>query len=1149
VKTTPEPSKSCSAAIRRRQPQLRNSRTRSPLLTALVLAAALAHADDTTQYDLVVSLEPQESGLAVQAIVDLPPDRAGQALDFLLTSRLKIDNANVKIETLETAVEDGFQGINGSSLELAQRAGITRYRAQLAPDSSRLELSYTGRIDFGLETQGEEYTRGFSETPGLVGEQGVYLAGSTLWYPYFDDALVSFKLNARAPEGWHLISQGDGSSSGRDSIATWDSAGPVDEIYLVGGPLVRYAAPAGAALAEVYLRDDDPALAEKYLEATARYIEMYRQLIGPYPYGKFALVENFWETGYGMPSFTLLGPQIIRFPFILTSSYPHEILHNWWGNSVFVDYDTGNWCEGLTAYMADHLLKEQVGQAAEYRRDTLKKYRDFVKGDKDFPLAEFRSRHSAATEAVGYGKTLMGFHMLRQQVGDDAFRKAMQSFYRKNRGRKASFADVRAELEATSGLDLERFFADWVTRAGAADLDVTDVLITAADAGYTVSGRLLQRQLEGPFEITVPLVVTTADGPVLESVRMVTGERRFEIATDSLPMMLSVDPAFDVFRLLDVRETAPSIGQIFGESAVIAVLPADEDEATRAAYETIVRRWESPAQSVTVVLDKDVTSLPADRAVWLFGARNSVAPRLFENDPVARVSATESAVTLGSETIPFSGHSTVAITRHPENTAKAVGWITADPEAAFEGLARKLPHYGKYSYLAFAGDEPANIVKGEWAAVDSPLLVDLRPITGRLEPVTPAELPTRAPLAELPALFSGARMMADVEWLAAPAREGRGVGTQGLADSAAYLARQFEAIGLQAAGDEGTFLQAFSSPTGPDGQPHELHNVVGYLPGGNPAFDGQAVVISAHYDHLGYGWPDERAQAEPGAVYAGADDNASGVAVLLELARAYANSSPPPRTLVFLAVSGEEAGMLGSAHYAQNAAPVPASGIRAVINMDTVGRLGNQPVQVLGTESATEWPHVFRGVGFTTGIATRSVPGATASSDQQSFINAGVPGVQIFTGAHIDYHRPTDTMDKVDVDGMIKVATVVREATGYLVAREEPLTLTGAGVSTAATDQTQASAAGDRRRVSFGTVPDFAWQGPGVRVESVVGGSPAEKAGIRAGDVITAIDGSAVADLGAFSEQLKRYAPGDRITATGERDGQAFEVDMELIAR
>ena len=106
---------------------------------------------------------------------------------------------------------------------------------------------------------------------------------------------------------------------------------------------------------------------------------MYRGLIGPYPYTKFAMVENFWETGYGMPSFTLLGPSVLRFPFILTSSYPHEILHNWWGNSVFVDYASGNWCEGLTAYLADHLIQEQRGTGATYRRNTLQKYRDYVR--------------------------------------------------------------------------------------------------------------------------------------------------------------------------------------------------------------------------------------------------------------------------------------------------------------------------------------------------------------------------------------------------------------------------------------------------------------------------------------------------------------------------------------------------------------------------------------------------------------------------------------------------------------------------------------------------------------------------------------------------------------------------------------------------
>ena len=178
---------------------------------------------------------------------------------------------------------------------------------------------------------------------------------------------------------------------------------------------------------------------------------MYRSLIGPYPYGKFALVENFWETGYGMPTFTLLGPEVVRFPFIINSSYPHEILHNWWGNSVFVDYQSGNWCEGLTAYLADHLIAEQRGAGDEYRRSTLQRYRDYVKAGRDFPLSEFRARSSAAEEAVGYGKALMGDHMLRRAIGDEGFRKVVARFYHDFRGKRATFRDLQRTAETVSG--------------------------------------------------------------------------------------------------------------------------------------------------------------------------------------------------------------------------------------------------------------------------------------------------------------------------------------------------------------------------------------------------------------------------------------------------------------------------------------------------------------------------------------------------------------------------------------------------------------------------------------------------------------------------------------------------------------------------
>ena len=315
-------------------------------------------------------------------------------------------------------------------------------------------------------------------------------------------------------------------------------------------------------------------------------------------------------------------------------------------------------------------------------------------------------------------------------------------------------------------------------------------------------------------------------------------------------------------------------------------------------------------------------------------------------------------------------------------------------------MATKLPHYGKYSYLAFEGGEPTNIASGEWANNDSPLRADLRSAEQRAAgPVTAAPQPARKPLAELPAVFSEERLKQHVDYLASPEMEGRGLGSTQLEEAAAYIAGEFANAGLAAAGDDGSYLQGFTVEEGEDGQPHRVHNVIGYLPGTNPAYADQAVLITAHYDHLGHGWPDVR-QSDAGRIYPGADDNASGVAVLIELARNFAAGAPPERNLVFVAFSAEEAGLLGSRYYVEHPRPAPLEGIVGVINLDSVGRLEDQPLSVLATGSAMEWPFVFRGVSAVTGIPSESIASAAASSDQQSFIDRGVPGVQIFTGAH-----------------------------------------------------------------------------------------------------------------------------------------------------
>jgi hypothetical protein len=414
-------------------------------------------------------------------------------------------------------------------------------------------------------------------------------------------------------------------------------------------------------------------------------------------------------------------------------------------------------------------------------------------------------------------------------------------------------------------------------------------------------------------------------------------------------------------------------------------------------------------------------------------------------------------------------------------------------------------------------------------------------------------LPGRKALAELPPVFSQKALLDHVAWLSAPEREGRGVGTKGLEAAADYIAAAFKSYGLQPGGDGGTYFQPFPSPKTPSGAPVTLRNVIGVLPGSKAEWAGQSALLTAHYDHLGLGWPDVH-KGDEGKLHPGADDNASGVAVMLELAKALASGEKPQRTIAFVAFAGEESGLLGSKHYVEHPAFALDRTI-GVINLDTVGRLFDKKVSVIATGTATEWQHIFRGAGFVTGVEGRMIPDALESSDQKSFIDKGVPAVQIFTDPHPDYHRPGDTADKVDGPGLVKIATFVKEGIVYLGERDQPLTNTiastkgAAPAAGAATAAAPAGAPASGRRVSFGTMPDFAFAGPGVKVAAVTPGSPAEKAGVKEGDVLLKVAGQDVGNLQGFSAILRGLTPGQAVKVVLSRGGQEQTVEVTVAER
>ena len=1105
------------------------------ILLTLALVPVYLNAAEPVQHDLRIAIYPGEHRFTAKDMVTVPGDLLPE-LRFLLHHGLDPTTPTPGVRLVKETARSG-------------PVPLEAFKVALPAGQNRFILEYGGSIYHPLEAYGKEQARGFKQTPGMIFGEGVYLAGSSFWYPNFHEGLVTFTLQVQLPPEWDAVSQGVRTlhdRKGDKTLVWWESPEPQEEIYIVAAAFTEYSKAAGAVDAMVFLRTPDEELASKYLDATVRYLAMYEELIGPYPYKKFALVENFWETGFGMASFTLLGPKIIRFPFILHSSYPHEILHNWWGNGVFPDYRKGNWAEGLTAYLSDHLIKEMRGNGVAYRQQTLQKYTDYVLKGRDFPLSQFHSRHSSSSEAVGYGKSLMFFHMLRQQVGDRIFVQALQDFYQKNKFQFASFDDLRQSFEGVSGKEMNVYFDQWLTRTGAPELKVSKAKSRADGDGFVLTAVLEQAQPEGVYPLRIPVAVTMEGQDRAFQTVIAMEKRRLELKLHlpARPLRLDVDPEFDLFRRLDRDEIPPALTQTFGAKKMLILLPSSTGKSLLHAYRELSQSLaHSGPDEVEVKLDTEVKLLPSDRAVILLGWQNhflsEIASALSEYD----VAIKQNELHIGPRKIQRHNHSVVLTARLPKNKDLSLTWVAADLPEALPGLGRKLPHYHKYSYLGFQGPEPTNIAKGRWPALDTPMTTFVAREDGATQRVERAKLTRREPLASLPVVFSKKRMLETVRFLSSEELRGRGLGTEELDRAARFIAGKFQEAGLKPAGDsEGSYFQTWEDQSGTPERRVNLRNVVGIIPGRNPEGRAQSVVVGAHYDHLGLGWPDVR-EEHRGKIHHGADDNASGVAVLLELARVLGKSLKPNSTVVFVAFTGEEAGRKGSKYFVANQKRFPSEQTLGMLNLDTVGRLEEKKLLVLGAGSAREWVHIFRGAGYVTGVGVETVSKELDSSDQKSFQEAGVPAVQLFAGPHLDYHRPTDTVDKIDPEGLLKVASVAKEVIEYLAKREEPLT------NTLKPDSHVESAPKKTRKVSLGIIPDFAYGGEGCRLSGVVPGSPAESSGLREGDVVVRIGSNAVHNLKDLSNVLKSLNPGDRISITFLRADKEMTAEAAVVVR
>ena len=454
----------------------------------------------------------------------------------------------------------------------------------------------------------------------------------------------------------------------------------------------------------------------------------------------------------------------------------------------------------------------------------------------------------------------------------------------------------------------------------------------------------------------------------------------------------------------------------------------------------------------------------------------------------------------------------------------------------------------------------------------------------------PAALAAQRPAArrvDTAAAAVAARVQTDIAYLASPRLEGRLTGSPGADTAAAYVARRFGALGLRAVvvdpADAARCATRVSFQASPSSAAHgpavdlvdrgpvdsvpcagyyqrfsarsavlahagrafalPAENVVGVVEGSDPALRGETVVVGAHYDHLGR---ESMFATDPKAgavIHPGADDNASGVAAVLELARRVA-ARPTRRSVIFVAFSGEELGILGSKYFVEHS-PLPLDSASAMLNFDMVGRLANDRLLVYGVATADELPGLVDSANAAgPQLHIKALGDGFGPSDHASFYTVGVPVLHFFTDQHADYHAATDVAAKINAPGEARVIALAEGVLRRVGDRPARLTVRRAPSTPS---MTAGGPESDGPRPYLGSIPDMsADEVKGLKLQGVSPGSPADRGGLRGGDVVVEMAGQPVTDLYTYSAALYSHAPGDVIAVVVVRGGERVRTSVTL---
>jgi hypothetical protein len=580
-----------------------------------------------------------------------------------------------------------------------------------------------------------------SETAGHIGSEGVYLSSESQWYPDLPESLSTYRLRMALPSGWTAVTQGKPRTSkpcpaqlcpqADLTLMEWDLAQPGEALTVVANRFVsktrEWTAPAGQPVQlATYLFPEDAHLADEYLEATARYLEAYIPLLGPYPFETFAVVENFFASGLGMPSFTLLGSAVIKRHYVQPYALGHEIVHSWIGNAVFNRVDQGNWVEGLTTYLANYYWHELTGdqaQARDQRRLMLRGYNLHVPPARDYPVGQFTHKQDERDNAIGYQKAAMVFHLLRQEMGEEPFWRSLKNLVTRYQGRYADWHDIERVFTEAAGKDLRWFFAQWIEESGAPELTLKNVTARSITAdgsrAFQLEGTILQ---EGKtFRFPLPLGIAMEDGrQQTVQVQVKAARDLFTVKLSARPATIELDPDAMIMRRMPRQALPPVLNHYVTDRRRSVVLAFRDSRDGSHPFHDVVKRIEAQEsqkpmeERATIVPLTHDGLFPQEGSVLVLGSPESrtALQSLVGAHCGTRLQLHDNGATLAGTAYDGAGIAVLASCHRRDRPGSVVTWLYAVTPQAATTVARLLFFYGWNSFVVF--NEGKAIARGEW---------------------------------------------------------------------------------------------------------------------------------------------------------------------------------------------------------------------------------------------------------------------------------------------------------------------------------------------------------------------------------------------------------------------------------------------------